>query len=165
MLIDDLKGFGIEGQQIIEFITNNPNDWWSRTNIKGHVVGSAFIADKARTHTLLTHHAKLNKWLQLGGHCDIPDVLKTALREASEESGISDISIVSHNIFDVDVHSIPEGKEPTHTHYDVRYLFEVDINSSIIVSSESKDVKWIRLDEVWKYNNTVSLMRMVQRLS
>ena len=164
MLSYDLISFGSVGQEIIHFVNNNPTDWWLRSNIKGHIVGSAFIVDKSRTYSLLTHHKKLNKWLQLGGHCDIPNVLKTANREAIEESGISDISIVSTAVLDVDIHTIPDGKEPTHTHYDIRYLFEADINAPIIVSNESKDVKWIKLDEVHNYNNSESLMRMVRKV-
>jgi 8-oxo-dGTP pyrophosphatase MutT (NUDIX family) len=165
MLLEDLLSFGSCGQQITDFIENNPTDWWLRSNTKGHIVGSAFIMDKTRTYTLLTHHTKLNKWLQLGGHCDISDVLETAHREANEESGISNISIVSMNIFDVDIHAIPGGKEPEHIHYDIRYLFEADIDSPIIVSSESKDVKWIRLDEVQDYNSSENLMRMVRKIN
>ena len=42
----------------------------------GHITGSAWVVDPAGSRVLLTHHRKLGKWLQLGGHSDgEPDTL------------------------------------------------------------------------------------------
>jgi hypothetical protein len=41
-----------------------------RSQLSGHLTGSAWVVDTARTRTLLTHHRKLDLWLQLGGHAD-----------------------------------------------------------------------------------------------
>ena len=39
---------------------------------------------------LLTHHRKLDRWLQLGGHADGDrDLARVALKEAEEESGLA----------------------------------------------------------------------------
>ena len=58
----------------------------------GHLTGSAWIVDKDLTHTLLTHHRKLNLWVQLGGHVeDDADMLSASWREAREESGLQDL--------------------------------------------------------------------------
>src|ERR1019366_3306840 len=82
-------------------------DCFERSLAIGHVTGSAWIVDRDRTHTLLTHHRKLDKWLQLGGHADGDlDILRVALREAREESGLEAIRPVSEEIFDVDIHTI-----------------------------------------------------------
>src|SRR5215510_11521790 len=90
-----------------QFVAANPNCFERSLQI-GHVTGSAWIVDLDRTHALLTHHRKLNKWLQLGGHADgDPDILRVALREAREESNLDAIRPVSENIFDVDIHVIP----------------------------------------------------------
>ena len=43
---------------------------FERTTVEGHITGSAWVVDEQRTSTLLTHHRKLNRWLQLGGHAD-----------------------------------------------------------------------------------------------
>src|SRR5258707_15854513 len=49
----------------------------------GHLTGSAWIVSSDRTRTLLTHHHKLDKWLQLGGHADGDvNLLAAALLEA-----------------------------------------------------------------------------------
>ena len=58
---------------------------FDRSLENGHVTGSCWLVDRAGDRVLLTHHKKLNKWLQLGGHADgDPDVLRVALKEGSE---------------------------------------------------------------------------------
>ena len=151
-------------EQITEFVQENP-DCFERSLLIGHVTGSAWIVDKSRQFTLLTHHRKLDKWFQTGGHCDgDSDVLNVALKEAQEETGLSDIQILSSDIFDIDIHEIPERKGTlAHLHYDVRFLFEADMNEKITISSESTDLAWIALSEVSKLNDSESIMRMVQK--
>ncbi|MCX6956055.1 MAG: NUDIX domain-containing protein, partial [Verrucomicrobia bacterium] len=76
-----------------------------RSCMPGHLTGSAWIVSPDRTRTLLTHHHKLDKWLQLGGHADGDgDLLAVALREAREESGLVNVRAASTEIFDLDRH-------------------------------------------------------------
>lgn len=149
-------------QQMIEFINQNP-DCFERSLLIGHITGSAWIVDKSRQFTLLTHHRKLDKWFQTGGHCDgDSDVLNVAMKEAKEETGLTDIQAISHDIFDIDIHEIPERKGvPKHLHYDVRFLLEADMNEPLIMSSESSDLAWIELSKVSQLNDSQSIMRMV----
>lgn len=132
-------------QEIINFVEANPN-CFERTNLKGHVNGSAWLVNPDNTKVLLTHHKKLNKWLQLGGHSDgDPDTWKVALREATEESGIENIAFVTRQIFDIDIHTIPENlkkNEPEHKHYDVRFLLKAP-TEDFVVSEESNSLKWV----------------------
>ena len=73
-------------QPLIDFVEANP-DCYERHLQIGHVTGSAWVVNQAGTHVLLTHHKKLNLWLQLGGHADgNSDILEAALREVQEES-------------------------------------------------------------------------------
>jgi len=45
------------------------------------------LIDSKGERVLLTHHKKLGKWLQLGGHSDgNSNMLDVALKEAKEES-------------------------------------------------------------------------------
>jgi 8-oxo-dGTP pyrophosphatase MutT (NUDIX family) len=151
-------------EQITSFVKQNP-DCFERYLLIGHVTGSAWILDKSHQFTLLTHHRKLDKWFQTGGHCDgDSDVLNVALKEAQEETGLSDIQIISPNIFDIDIHEIPERKGvPAHLHYDVRFLLEADMNQPFTVSSESTDLAWVALSEVSKLNDSESIVRMVRK--
>ena len=73
-----------------------------------HVTGSAFVLSPDLDAVLLTHHAKLDRWLQLGGHCDgIADACFVAQKEAYEESGLSRLRLLTPEVFDVDIHEIP----------------------------------------------------------
>lgn len=63
---------------------------FSKKLLSGHITASVFLINATRDKVLLTHHAKLGKWLQLGGHCDgIKDPFFNAHKEAYEESGLS----------------------------------------------------------------------------
>ena len=131
----------------------------------GHLTGSAWIVSPDRTRTLLTHHHKLDKWLQLGGHADgDPDLLAVALREAREESGLAAVRAVSGEVFDVDRHWIPARKtEPGHYHYDLRFLIEADPNEPLVISNESKDLAWVDVAGVAALNPEESMARMVRK--
>src|SRR5688500_3962974 len=62
----------------------------SRERVAGHFTASAWLVDRGGARTLLTHHRKLGRWLQLGGHCDGErDLAVAALKEAEEESGLA----------------------------------------------------------------------------
>ena len=131
-------------QEMIVFINKNPNCFERSLEI-GHITASAWLINKQGTHALLMHHAKLNRWVQLGGHCDgNPDVLAVAIKEAQEESGIMDIVPMSTQIFDIDIHLIPENpKEKEHYHYDVRFLLKVVSDEQVVQNSESNELRWI----------------------
>lgn len=151
-------------QRAIAFINNNTN-CFDRDLLIGHVTGSAWILDKSGKFVLLTHHRKLDRWFQPGGHCDGDnDVLAVALKEAEEETGLSEIQTVSENIFDIDIHQIPERKDiPAHLHYDIRFLFKADKDIPLIVTEESNDLAWVELSKVEELNNEESMMRMVRK--
>lgn len=148
-------------ETFIAFVLNNP-DCFSRAN-KGHLTGSAWIVHDSRTKALLTHHKKLNIWVQLGGHADgNPDILKVAQTEALEESGIPDLILLSPEIYDIDIHAIPG---PCAYHYDVRYLLQAPKDAKIQVSDESHDLAWIPFDQLPKYVNERSVLRMADKFS
>ena len=147
------------------FIAAHP-DCLRRTCREGHLTASAWIRDAARMRVLLTHHRKLDRWLQLGGHVDgEADLAAAALREAREESGLTRLRLVSPEVFDVDRHRIPaRGAEPEHWHLDVRFLIEADPEEALTVSSESRDLAWVSLRDVVRLNADESLARMVRKV-
>lgn len=136
-----------------------------RSCAPGHLTGSAWIVSPDRRRTLLTHHHKLDKWLQLGGHADGDgDLLAVALREAREESGLTRLRAVSAEIFDCDRHLIPARKtEPEHYHLDLRFMIEADPDEPLIISSESKDLAWVEMTRVTALNPEESMARMVRK--
>jgi 8-oxo-dGTP pyrophosphatase MutT (NUDIX family) len=143
----------------------NHADAFQRHHLPGHITGSSWILDQSKKHVLLVHHGTLNKWLQPGGHADgEEDVLNVALREAQEETGLKNFKLLQEEIFDLDIHPIPaRGGFPDHLHYDIRFLFEANIQEKIIVSDESHDVSWLALRQLNALNNP-SLMRMANKV-
>jgi len=139
-------------------------DCFLRSQALGHITASAWLLDPECGSVLLTHHRKLNRWLQPGGHADgDPDALATALREAREESGIADIVPLSSAIFDLDIHPIPaRAHEPAHLHYDVRFLLQAQ-QIRYVVSAESHDLAWVKLHQVRDYNAENSILRMADK--
>lgn len=160
-----------------KFLEEDENAF-ERSNASQHMTGSAFILSSDRTHLLLTHHKKLDKWIQLGGHADShPDIYEVALKEAKEESGLTSLKLFPLEllvdsackypvIFDLDRHTIPARKEEKeHFHYDMRYLFLADRFEKIVVSDESFDVQWISIKEILSYNNETSLARPARKIT
>jgi 8-oxo-dGTP pyrophosphatase MutT (NUDIX family) len=131
------------------------NDLWA-----GHVTGSAWVMDTAGARVLLTHHRKLGRWLQLGGHSDgDPDTLAVATREAEEESGL-EVVLLDEGIFDLDIHGIPARRnDPAHYHFDVRFLFQAKADS-FRISAESNELAWVPVTDVTKYTEDESVLRM-----
>ena len=149
---------------MISFVEAHPNCAERSLQI-GHLTGSAWIVDRERKRTLLTHHRKLNKWLQLGGHADGElNPLAVAMREASEESGLTRLRVVSDEVFDLDRHLIPARKaEPDHWHYDIRFMIEADPDEPLLISDESHDLAWIEIARMADYNAEESMLRMARK--
>jgi 8-oxo-dGTP pyrophosphatase MutT (NUDIX family) len=150
--------------ETIAFVLGHP-DCLLRTCLEGHLTGSAWVVSPDRRRTLLTHHAKLGKWLQLGGHADGDgDLLAVALREAREESGLSRLAAVSSALFDVDRHWIPgRGGEPGHWHHDLRFMIEADPAEPLKLTRESRALSWVELSAVADLNAEESMARMVRK--
>jgi 8-oxo-dGTP pyrophosphatase MutT (NUDIX family) len=151
-------------KDMLAFVSEHHNCFERSLSI-GHITASAWLLNKDRTKALLTHHAKLGKWFQLGGHCDgNPHVVAVAIKEAQEESGIKNIVPVSQEIFDIDIHLIPENKkEKAHYHYDVRFLLCVTSDEEIKQNKESKELRWIGQNKTDLPTDNLSVVRMFNK--
>lgn len=148
----------------LDFVSAH-QDCFERSLSVGHVTGSAWLLNQAGTQVLLTHHRKLDIWVQLGGHADgNTDVTAVALKEAREESGIADIAVVSDTLFDIDIHLIPERKsEPAHYHYDARFLLQTLSTDEFVVSDESHALEWVDVARIEERTTEASMTRMAQK--
>lgn len=136
-----------------------------RSCLAGHFTGSAWLVSRDGQRALLMHHRKLDRWLQPGGHADGDvDLARVALREAEEESGLSDL-IVDPAVFDIDRHRIPaRGEEPEHWHYDVRYVVRAVGSEVCVGNAEAFALAWRDIAELAAdASSEVSVRRMAQR--
>lgn len=152
-------------ERFLAFVREH-DDCLLRTCIPGHITASAWILSADRTQCLLTHHRKLDRWLQLGGHVDgEPHVHRSALREAQEESGMQHFDLLAPGgermPLDLDVHPIPARPgEPEHLHWDVRFLFVAREGQPLVVSKESKALAWVPRAELAAFVGEESVLRL-----
>lgn len=127
------------------------DDVFERSHLFGHFTGSSWLVSADGRRVLLTHHRKLDRWLQLGGHADgEEDLARVALVEAEEESGLAGL-VLEGGLFDLDRHLIPARKaDPDHYHYDVRYVVRATASEAYVVGDESHDLAWRPIGELVK---------------
>mgnify|MGYP003562691578 CR=1 FL=1 len=154
-LLDLLRQYDVKRSETTEviasferFVADNA-DCCERSLSIGHLTGSAWLVSKDGERALLMHHRKLRRWLQPGGHADgSPDLAQVALREAIEETGLTDLQ-VQPDIFDLDCHIIPaRGNEPEHFHYDVRFVVQAYGSEEFVQNEESLALAWFDIKKL-----------------
>lgn len=133
----------------------------------GHLTASALVVDRPRERALLVFHAKLERWLQPGGHFEPGEVdpLVAARREVLEETGISARPDPQGPLLlDVDVHVIPARKdEPAHQHFDLRLLLVAE--PGVVTAGEgTRAARWFARDELAALDLDPGLVRALRKL-
>ncbi|MCV7150594.1 NUDIX hydrolase [Mycolicibacterium pyrenivorans] len=120
-----------------------------RECVPGHLTGSALVLDHSGRHALLTLHPRIGRWVQLGGHCEPDDdsLVAAALREATEESGISGLTIEPQPAA-LHVHPVTCSLGVPTRHLDVQFVVHAPKGAEIAISDESLDLRWWPLDEL-----------------
>lgn len=129
----------------------------------GHFTASAWICDREHKRVLLVYHRIFDSWAWTGGHADgDPDLLRVALREAEEETGLREFQLlntdvlsgdekppISLEILKVKAHRRRGLFVPAHLHYNLTWLLEADATTPLrIKEDENSGVAWFLLDEV-----------------
>ena len=159
-LTEAIRAFRPENEQeeadkkgILAFLAANENAF-TRDNIIAHMTASAWVVNRDRTKVLMVYHRIYDSWSWTGGHADGEEnLLAVALREVTEETGVSSVTPVSDDIFSLEILTV-DGHEkhgsyvPSHLHMNVTYLLEADEEEPLTVcEDENKGVAWFGLDE------------------
>ena len=130
-------------------------DILTRENEVAHLTASAWVVSPDRSRVLMAYHNLYNSWAWLGGHADgDSDLLRVALREAREESGIENVRAVSEEILSIETLCVngheKRGKYvPSHLHLNVTYLLEADPAQLLRVKpDENSAVAWIAVEDI-----------------
>jgi 8-oxo-dGTP pyrophosphatase MutT (NUDIX family) len=157
-----LKGYEDQAelrQAYLDHLAAHPDGMWKSCEA-GHITASALVIDPSRGRVLLTLHKKLRMWVQMGGHCEAQDpfLAAAALRETTEESGITGLSSLAGGPVRLDRHPIPT---PCHWHFDVQYAVLAPQDAEHAISEESLDVRWFAYNEVPKVADE-SVVRLLE---
>lgn len=154
--------------RIRAFVSSHPHPF-DRTIHEGHLTASALVVSSDGERVLLLHHAKLQRWLQPGGHGEPGETggEDIALREALEETGIEGLVLdgTAPRPLDVDIHDIPaRGNEPAHEHLDLRYLVLAPEGALFTrCTTETRDMAWVTWDETAALGPDRGLVRALRK--
>ncbi|QUI33774.1 NUDIX hydrolase [Streptomyces alfalfae] len=134
-------------QAYLDHLSAHGDDGMWKACTAGHVTASALVVDPSRGRVLLTLHKKLRMWLQMGGHCEPGDttLAGAALREATEESGVTGLTLLGGGPVRLDRHPIPG---PCTQHLDVQYAALAPEDAVETISDESLDLRWFSYEDV-----------------
>ena len=159
-IYDDIQRFEPFNEQeeldkdvILRFLEQH-EDAFLREDLIAHMTASAWVVNERRDRVLMVYHRIYDSWSWTGGHADGErDLLSVALREVTEETGVTRVRPVSGEIFSletvtVDGHEKRGAYVPSHLHLNVTYLLEADDAEPLrICEDENKGVAWFGLDE------------------
>jgi 8-oxo-dGTP pyrophosphatase MutT (NUDIX family) len=130
-------------EQYVDHLDRHHDGLW-RHGPPAHLTASCFVLDRALEHVLLCLHGKGRFWVQFGGHLEPgdPTLPAAALREAEEESGLTQLALVSASPVDLDRHQLSAAFGRCTEHLDVAFAATADRAAATSVSPESDDVAW-----------------------
>jgi 8-oxo-dGTP pyrophosphatase MutT (NUDIX family) len=132
-----------------------------RTTAPGHLTASAVVVHADRSRILVLMHTKLRRWLQPGGHADGDHELAgVALREATEETGITGLSVFVPAL-SVDVHVVDHGDAlGAHLHLDVQFMVAAPPAATARGNHESTELRWVTVEELGYLVEDPGLVRL-----
>ena len=162
MWIDDIKAYKPINEQestdkelILEAYSQYGDKLLTREVPYYHMTASSMILNKEKTKVLMVFHNIYNSWSWTGGHNDgDQDFKKVAIKEAKEETGITNLTTLKEGIASIELIQVRRHKKKgkyvaPHIHMNVSYLFEADGNEPLkIKEDENKGVMWIPIKEL-----------------
>jgi 8-oxo-dGTP pyrophosphatase MutT (NUDIX family) len=151
----------------VQTLAETGDDPWRR-DLPLHVTASALIVHPPTGQVLLRWHQRQQAWLQVGGHADPgeSDPLAIAFREATEETGLTDLTAwPDGHLRHLVIVDVPAGKgEPAHEHADLRYFMATDVPGAARPENEDAPLRWLSLTEARTATSEANLLETMARL-
>ena len=151
----------------VRTLVETAGDPWLRS-APLHVTASALVVHPASGRVLLRWHQRQRAWLQVGGHADPgeSDPFAIALREAREETGLTDlVAWPDAEIRQVVIVPVPAGRrEPAHEHADVRFTLATSTPESARAESPAAPLRWLVPQEAREVTSEANLGEMLSRV-
>ncbi len=131
----------------VDHLATTPDGMW-RSAYPDHLTAGTLVLDATGDQVLLNLHRKAQRWFHFGGHAEPgdPTLASVALREAHEESGLTDLDFHPEPL-QLDVHVVPFcDPRGGVNHLDVRYAAKARPGAQETVSDESLALRWWSLD-------------------
>lgn len=136
-------------QKLILKCLRQDEDIFTRKNSLAHMTASAWVVNQDRTRVLMAYHNIYDSWSWLGGHADGErNLLKVAVREVMEESGLKQVRPVAEEVYSLEILTVDGHVKrgvyvPSHLHLNVTYLLEADEHGQLRVKEdENSGVAW-----------------------
>ncbi len=140
-------------EAMLSFLNHSENVF-TRDNTIAHFSASSWLVNKDRTKVIMVYHNLYDSWAWTGGHADgDEDLLRVAVKEAEEETGLKMVTAVKPDIFSIEIltvngHIKRDSYVSSHLHINVTYLLEADEGQDLSVKpDENSGVRWFTLEE------------------
>lgn len=145
-------------KRILDAYDKYGKELFYRENEMMHFTSSSMIINKNKDKVLMVYDNIYDSYSWTGGHNDGDmDFLNVALKEAKEETSLSELKVLSDcpcsiEVLPVKAH-VKRGKYVgAHLHLNVSFLFESDENAYVhIKEDENSRIKWIPIKDLGKY--------------
>lgn len=178
MYKSEIQAFGAQTAQeendqkiILGYINQFKDNILTRENEIAHITSSSMIFNHDITKVLMVHHNIYNTWAWTGGHADGDgDLLKVAIKEAKEETGLIKVKAMDNKIISIDIlpvwGHVKRGKYvSSHLHLNVTYPLQASEEEDLVINEmENSGVKWIKIDEISKYSNEEYLIGVYNKI-
>ncbi len=150
----------------VRALAESADDPWLRS-IPLHVTASALIVHPDTGRVLLRWHRRQQAWLQVGGHADPgeSDPLAIALREAEEETGLTDLAgWPDAQLRHVVIVPVPaSSREPAHQHADLRFVLATRTPDTARAETPDAPLRWLSPREAREITSEANLHETVSR--
>ncbi len=156
---------------ILNYIDHFKSNILTRENEIAHMTSSGLILNKSLDKILMIHHNIYQTWAWTGGHADgESDMLKTALKEAKEETGLKDIVPFRRELASIDIlpvygHMKRGRYVSAHLHLNTSYaLIASETEVPVVNVEETSGVQWVPVNDLSSFSNEPYLIDVYMKI-